>query len=1231
MKKDRQRAELYHKKSDSHARFLTWVSANIGGPIQALERYLPDAVAAAASVEALLDSLPILDGQRHYLPSLDGRRDQRQFYIGDYRTDSDGTIWPSVTFGTYRHGGSTAYWCPRDLAWQEYRANPDALTDRLDQYRARAEAARADAQAKAAESAQQVELGRIEAQRAAQAAWAAGLPAESHPYLTRKGITVAGLRIAGADLRRRLFADGEWRERIAVRTGDLLVPMYDPDGELANIERITGTGKLGLAGGRRDGCHFRIQGGPRVVLAEGLATAAAWHQATGDTVVVCFGATNLPKVAAYLQADFVAADHDASGAGEKAARATGLPFLMPPTVGHDWDDHIRRHGPGELLAALNDVPVFDNCPGKDARIELKKGKVSTWWNKYRATQTPADAAAWCWSLGLKRVSRIPVQQSLDELMDELRLHAPAGLIRSETFAAVRACLSRMIEWRRNRALSSVSLSKAITRRHRHEVHETLPNLLPGEYRGVILLKAPMGSGKTQLVGNPFSLWAKTQPGVFLAICHRRSLVRELSIRLRTDHYTEVDGEMAFGIKALSTCLPSLVKDEHQQIMEGARFVFIDEISQVLRLFDANVTVASGKTKPELFTALREIVRQAECLIGADAGLDDRTVRFLESCRPGERFRIVDVAHEDQGRKVQFGFGQDALASAYGEALTRLASGERIWIGCEERAKAVEVARVLSTSGKRILLLHSQNNGHNESVAFYADCEGESRKYDCVIHTSVISSGISIEHRGRPHFDHGMFIGTGNKIPPSDALQMMCRVRYLKTWTVVATPNNVSAIADENAILEAVTDAAKLEGTPGDCTDLDRLIAGIRADVDKAKADFAAGLWWLLEHQRFSVEPLSAPAACGLDLDQVRDELKAEHVRRILDADLVGEDEYYRLSRASEQTEETRYQVLKYGIRIAMGMRELDEDVIAAWDNGRGPARMDRFSAVTLGLAGLDDQGPDLTLRRFHKARTLAYQMLLDGIELGPNFRITQEVATTIVERAIRHRFMMSYLGVVPTKYAAFPEKPFPMPAYPLREVGEILRGMGLKTARRRKNLKARMGARCPGSTLDKTRESGTQRAILDVETWYEIDANSWHKMAWWVERRNKYRRTEEVAPNPDWQAMAFGVRSGIEPSVSAAITHIPEPELSGRHDDGRTQSAVRPDMPVSLGDPIDRSSIRTGEPPDGLPRPAWSKPSAVIRKFLPDPTDDPDFGVDEDGVLDHWSEWSSMSIEPAYG
>lgn len=1174
MKKDHQPTELYNKAGPASARnknnFLAWVASNIGGPEAALDRYLTDAIAAAASVGALLDTPPVLDGQRHYLPTLTGKRDQRQYYVGDIRADSDGSFWPSITFGTFRHGGSTQHWCPRELSWQQFRANPDVLTDRLDEYRSRSEAAQADAQARAAKSEQQAELGRIEAQRAAQAAWEAGLPAESHGYLTRKGVSVAGLRIAATDLRWRLFSDGEWRDRLVVRRDDLLVPMHDSHGVLVNLQRIDNAGKWFLPGGRSKGCHFRIDGGPRVVLVEGLATGASWHEATGDTVVVAFSAGNLAEVASYAQADLVAADNDESGAGEKAARGTGLPYLMPPTVGHDWNDFIAKYGSGELLASLSGVPIFGECPGKSERIELK-GKVSTWLGKYRTAQIPADAARWAWSLALKRVSRAPVQQSLDGVMDELQLNAPAGLIRSETFSAIRAYLSKMIEWRRNRALSSVSLSRSITRRHRHEHYETLPNLVPSEYSGIILVKAPMGSGKTQLIGNPFSLWAKTQPGVFLAICHRRSLVRELSIRLRTDHYTEVDGEMAFGTKALATCLPSLVKDQHQQIMEGARFIFIDEISQVLRSLDAHVTVASGKSKSELFAALREIVIHADCLIGADAGLDDRTIRFLESCRPGERFRIIDMPNQDTGRRVQFGFGQDALASAYGEALACLAQGERLWIGCGEQSRAVEVAKVLSTSGKRILLLHGNNTGHAESTAFYADPEGESRKFDVVVHTSVISSGISIEHRGRPHFTHGMYFGSGVTVGPSDALQMACRVRYLRTWTMVATPNNLRDIADEDAILDAVTDAAKLEGTPADCTDLDRFVAGIRADDALARSDFAAGLWWLLEHQRFHVEPLSGPVECDLDIAGVRNELKAEHVRRILEAELIGEDDYHRMCRDSEQTEEGRYQVLKYRIRLDMGSRELDQDIIEEWDGGRGPARMDRFSAGTQNLAGLDEVGPDLTLRRFHKARTLAYQILLDGIGLEPGLRITLDMATAILERAIRHRFMMTYLGVLPTKYAANPGRPFQMPAYPLREVGEILGRMGLKTSRRRNNLKTKMGARCPGSTLNITPQSGTQRAIQGVESWYEIEANSWHRMTWWAERRNKYRRTEEVPPSPDWQTMTFGVRSEIQPKVAMKVTTIDHeyptepPRAPQTHD--QVGDAGNPTAPLPFFDP----------------------------------------------------------------
>jgi putative DNA primase/helicase len=41
---------------------------------------------------------------------------------------------------------------------------------------------------------------------------------------------------------------------------------------------------------------------------------------------------------------FVVADNDASQAGDKAAQATGLPYWLPPTIGHDFNDHWREVG-----------------------------------------------------------------------------------------------------------------------------------------------------------------------------------------------------------------------------------------------------------------------------------------------------------------------------------------------------------------------------------------------------------------------------------------------------------------------------------------------------------------------------------------------------------------------------------------------------------------------------------------------------------------------------------------------------------------------------------------------------------------------------------------------------------------------------------------------------------------------------------------------------------------------
>ena len=76
----------------------------------------------------------------------------------------------------------------------------------------------------------------------------------------------------------------------------------------------------------------------------GLSIAKALRSIGSDaSVVVCFSAGNMEHVAPLIKGrKFIYADNDESGTGERAAKATGLPFCMSETVGHDAnDDHVR--------------------------------------------------------------------------------------------------------------------------------------------------------------------------------------------------------------------------------------------------------------------------------------------------------------------------------------------------------------------------------------------------------------------------------------------------------------------------------------------------------------------------------------------------------------------------------------------------------------------------------------------------------------------------------------------------------------------------------------------------------------------------------------------------------------------------------------------------------------------------------------------------------------------------
>lgn len=154
---------------------------------------------------------------------------------------------------------------------------------------------------------QQAEAKRAEAERiareraAADAAdmWGRAEATDDHPYLLKKNVPSYGLRVLD---------------------GELLVPMRAGPGAYVGLQRITADGDKKFLRGTPAGGAYHVIGKPaktgRVVIAEGYATAASIHMATGLCVVVAFNAGNLEPVAKKIRASMpdaeilIAADDD---------------------------------------------------------------------------------------------------------------------------------------------------------------------------------------------------------------------------------------------------------------------------------------------------------------------------------------------------------------------------------------------------------------------------------------------------------------------------------------------------------------------------------------------------------------------------------------------------------------------------------------------------------------------------------------------------------------------------------------------------------------------------------------------------------------------------------------------------------------------------------------------------------------------------------------------------------
>lgn len=354
-----------------------------------MNAHVPELINQGAAIDSLMAAMREQGIETQDSLRLDGTLER--FYVeGDRKGSKNGWVCahldakPAGQFGCNKRFGSHKF------SWKAERSLTKALSPaELKALRDRAEKQR---QERVEQTRQRQQL----AAERAKALWDAAVPAPAdHPYLARKAIGAHGVRL------------GVW-EVINPDTGEvrvisdkaLLVPFMDRQRNVRNLQAIL-PGKLMSAGtrdkdflkdGEKLGLFFPI-GTPRkhdgrnvFIIAEGFATGASIHEATGHCVLVTFDTSNLLAVADSIrerQADaiiVIGADNDqwtldpVANPGlhyaRKAAAAVGgfmaYPSFPASAEGRptDFNDLHARQGIEAVAAVINHAVEKGKIPAE---------------------------------------------------------------------------------------------------------------------------------------------------------------------------------------------------------------------------------------------------------------------------------------------------------------------------------------------------------------------------------------------------------------------------------------------------------------------------------------------------------------------------------------------------------------------------------------------------------------------------------------------------------------------------------------------------------------------------------------------------------------------------------------------------------------------------------------------------------------------------------------------------
>lgn len=724
-------------------------------------------------------------------------------------------------------------------------------------------------------------------------------------------------------------------------------------------------------------------------IAEGYATALSVSMATGHPCIVALDAGNLkPVIENLLKQGYeklvIAADNDIHVSGGnvgifsaiKAARYTSVQITTPELDGKkcDFDDIRVALGIDAIGLQLNKNILLNHQRPLDYYCQLIKyapaqqlKKIITQSCSYVAANQIATTANFklvyrrIYAVASKRdysglnirfyLKKYFKKNRLDKIRSENEITDFSDVTRHDCTGMDNAAIAKIIKGMnggiicdtRSMGAGKTELMRLITDtallrtggighadvKRYHEVEggsvEDWNEINSSPIRFNVLLKELEGLERGELQKTAY-------------ICHRVSLTKSASERLDINYYDDTCPTHYW--QSLAACINSMPKF---QVSKVANVLFIDEIRQTLE----HVLNGTVKNRLEVFDELVAAIQSASLVICADADFNDFTMTWLKSIAN----KPVHVITQDAVKTGKDIIELENSGSVMEHARTELKSGGNIWIATDSVLQARQAELHLKKdAGGKLLLLTVENKGNPDQAAFLANPDIESQKYRAIIHTPVISSGVSIVN---DHFTK-VYAIFRNVIAPNSMLQTIGRIRTATEIHACFKAAHVKnrSTTEQDFIDGNVSSRARWMTETGTLvlTDLDRLKLNRIATGNAAMNDYRQYFIILAQVKGYRFKQSNM---VGVKITGLAKATKAQKIDDILMSEPLEHKKALSIDQLSNPTQEQSDQLHRYNVVKMVGAELINEDDISFYQDG-GLSKVTNFELISRDDAYLRD-------------------------------------------------------------------------------------------------------------------------------------------------------------------------------------------------------------------------------------------------------------------------------------